>query len=105
MIAEKIQDILKRHGYDPKDAKKLQDEGMGPEELEHRIKTTRPGGMGSLSTLIDSRSWLRLKRSLGTAIAGNTSATMTLCGLQPSSLGKQSTAHPCKRVIASCGSR
>jgi hypothetical protein len=43
-----MQDILKQHGYNPQDAKKLQAEGMGPSELEHRIKTTRPGGMGSL---------------------------------------------------------
>lgn len=43
-----MQEILKGHGYDPKDAKKLQDEGMGTFELEHRIKSTHPGQMGSL---------------------------------------------------------
>jgi hypothetical protein len=43
-----MEGILKKHGYNPKDAKKLQAEGMGPEELEHRIKTTKPGGKGSL---------------------------------------------------------
>lgn len=43
-----LEAILKKHGYDPKDAKKLNDEGMGPEELEHRIKSTKPGGIGSL---------------------------------------------------------
>ena len=43
-----LQAILKKHGYDPKDAAKLAKEGMGPEELEHRIKSTKPGEMGSL---------------------------------------------------------
>lgn len=45
---EEMQSILHRYGYDPKDAEKLAAEGMGPEELEHRIKTTKPGEMGSL---------------------------------------------------------
>lgn len=45
---KEMQDILKEHGYNPSDAKKLQDEGMGPHELERRIKSTKPGGMGSL---------------------------------------------------------
>ena len=45
---KELQDILKEHGYDPKDAKALAKEGMGPTELEHRIKTTKPGGKGSL---------------------------------------------------------
>jgi predicted RNase H-like nuclease (RuvC/YqgF family) len=43
-----MEEILREHGYDPKDAKKLQAEGMGPHELEHRIKSTTPGEMGSL---------------------------------------------------------
>jgi len=43
-----LQAILKKHGYDPKDAAKLAKEGMGPEELEHRIKSTKPGEKGSL---------------------------------------------------------
>jgi len=43
-----MEELMENHGYDPKDAKKLQDEGMGSYELEHRLKTTRPGGMGSL---------------------------------------------------------
>ena len=45
---KEMQDILKKHGYNPKDAKGLQKEGMGPMELEHRIKTTKPGGWASL---------------------------------------------------------
>lgn len=45
---KEMQDLLKARGYDPKDAKKLQDDGMGPYELEHRLKTTKPGEMGSL---------------------------------------------------------
>jgi len=43
-----MEEILKEHGYNPHDAKKLQDEGMGAFELEHRIKSTKPGAMGSL---------------------------------------------------------
>jgi hypothetical protein len=43
-----LQEMLRRHGYDPNDAKKLQEEGMGATELEHILKTTRPGEMGSL---------------------------------------------------------
>jgi hypothetical protein len=45
---KEMQDLLKKNGYDPKDAKKLQNDGMGLYELEHRIKTTKPGEMGSL---------------------------------------------------------
>ncbi len=45
---KEMQDLLKARGYDPKDAKKLQNDGMGPYELEHRLKTTKPGEMGSL---------------------------------------------------------
>ena len=45
---KEMQDILKKHGYNPKDAKRLQKEGIGPFELERRIKSTKPGGMGSL---------------------------------------------------------
>lgn len=40
--------LLKRHGYDPDDAERLHDEEMGSSELEHILKTTRPGEMGSL---------------------------------------------------------
>jgi hypothetical protein len=43
-----LEKILKENGYDPKDAKKLNEEGMGPHELEHRIKSTPPGASGSL---------------------------------------------------------
>jgi len=43
-----MQELLQKHGYNPKDAQKLQKEGMGTYELEHRLKTTKPGGMGSL---------------------------------------------------------
>ncbi len=45
---KEMEEILQEHGYDPKDAKALQTEGMGSHELEHRIKSTKPGGMGSL---------------------------------------------------------
>jgi hypothetical protein len=45
---KELEAILEAHGYDPKDAKKLNEEGMGPYELEHRIKSTSAGGMGSL---------------------------------------------------------
>lgn len=45
---QEMEGVLKKHGYDPKDAKALLAEGMGPEELEHRIKTTKPGEVGSL---------------------------------------------------------
>ena len=45
---KELQDILKEHGYDPKDAKALAKEGIGPTELEHCIKTTKPGQKGSL---------------------------------------------------------
>lgn len=43
-----MQDILRNAGYDPADANQLQAEGMGPEELRHRITTTKPGEIGSL---------------------------------------------------------
>jgi hypothetical protein len=43
---KEMEDALKKHGYDPKDAKKLQKEGMGPEELEERLKVK--SGVGSL---------------------------------------------------------
>jgi phosphoglycolate phosphatase-like HAD superfamily hydrolase len=46
-VAE-IETILKKHGYDPKDAVKLSKEGMGPEEVLHRIKSTKAGEKGSL---------------------------------------------------------
>jgi hypothetical protein len=45
---KEMEEILQAHGYDPKDAKALQAEGMGTFELEHRIKSTKPGGIGSL---------------------------------------------------------
>lgn len=40
--------LMSDHGYDPNDADRLQDEGMGTYELEHILKTTHSGGMGSL---------------------------------------------------------
>jgi hypothetical protein len=45
---KEMEGLLSKHGYDPKDAKKLQKEGVGPFELAHRIKTTTPGEVGSL---------------------------------------------------------
>ena len=44
---KEMEEILSKHGYDPKDAKALADEGMGPEELEGRVKMG-PHGVGSL---------------------------------------------------------
>ena len=38
-----MRDLLKDAGYNPKDAKKLQAEGMGPEELKVRLE--EPGGL------------------------------------------------------------
>lgn len=35
---QEMQGLLKAKGYDPSDAKKLQEEGMGSYELEHRLK-------------------------------------------------------------------
>jgi hypothetical protein len=35
---KEMQELLKEKGYDPKDAKKLQGEGMGTHELERRLK-------------------------------------------------------------------
>lgn len=43
-----MEELLEGRGYDPAHAKKLQQEGMGPHELEHILKTTKPGGVGSL---------------------------------------------------------
>jgi hypothetical protein len=43
-----MEQILAAHGYDPKDARALQNEGMGPYELEHRLRTA-PSGWGSLT--------------------------------------------------------
>jgi hypothetical protein len=43
-----LEELLAVNGYDPDEARKLQYEGMGPYELEHILKTTRPGGVGSL---------------------------------------------------------
>jgi len=40
-----MQDILKRFGYEPKHAERLQVEGMGPFELEDRARQT---GLGDL---------------------------------------------------------
>jgi hypothetical protein len=34
-----MEQLLDKHGYDPQDARRLQDEGMGVYELEHRLKT------------------------------------------------------------------
>jgi len=45
---KEMEGILKEHGYNPRDAKKLQGEGMGTHELERRIKSTKPGAAGSL---------------------------------------------------------
>jgi hypothetical protein len=45
---KELERILARHGYDPKKASALEAEGMGALELEHRIKSARPGSMGSL---------------------------------------------------------
>lgn len=39
--------VLERHGYNPRDAKKLVAEGMGPHEVEQRAKIVG-GGVGSL---------------------------------------------------------
>jgi hypothetical protein len=46
-VAEMIA-IMEKHGYSAEDARKLSAEGMGPMELEHILRTTKPGGMGSL---------------------------------------------------------
>lgn len=46
-VAEMIE-IMERYGYSAEDARKLSAEGMGPMELEHILRTTKPGGMGSL---------------------------------------------------------
>lgn len=43
-----MEQLLKARGYDPGEAHRLQDEGMGPIELEHILKTTEPGSVGSL---------------------------------------------------------
>jgi len=45
---EEMKEILRRHGYNPAAAVALAREGMGPHELEHRIRSTTPGGVGSL---------------------------------------------------------
>jgi len=42
-----MEELLEKRGYDPKDAKTLQDEGMGPYELEYTLKF-QPGSVGSL---------------------------------------------------------
>lgn len=42
-----MQVLLKKHGYDPKDASKLMKESIGPEELRSRLKN-KPGAVGSL---------------------------------------------------------
>jgi hypothetical protein len=43
-----MKEILERHGFDPKDARKLQAEGIGPHELEDRAR--RPAeGIGGLT--------------------------------------------------------
>jgi hypothetical protein len=45
---KEMQELLKKYDYDPKDAKKLQHEGMGSYELEHILKSFKPGAMSSL---------------------------------------------------------
>jgi hypothetical protein len=40
--------LLASHGYDPAEAEMLSEEGMGPEELGHRLRTA-PSGVGSLN--------------------------------------------------------
>lgn len=42
-----MRDLLKNSGYDPRDAERLQAEGMGPFELKDRLRHV-PGSMGSL---------------------------------------------------------
>jgi len=48
VFVHEMSDILSKYGYDPKEAERLAAEGMGPEELEHRIRSTEPGEVGSL---------------------------------------------------------
>jgi hypothetical protein len=50
VFVEEMTAILKHHGYTSPmlKARKLAAEGMGPEELEHRLRSTRKGAMGSL---------------------------------------------------------
>jgi hypothetical protein len=49
--------LMARNGYDPRDAKKLQKEGIGPTELEHRL---RYSGIGSLEY---THGFYRLRRN------------------------------------------
>jgi hypothetical protein len=58
---KELEAILRAHGYDPKKAQALLKEGMGPFELAHRIRTTTPGGMGSLEY---THGFKKMKRSL-----------------------------------------
>jgi len=48
VFVDRMTEILRKHGYDPKVAWHLAREGMRPEELEHRIRSTKPGAVGSL---------------------------------------------------------
>jgi hypothetical protein len=43
-----MQTILENYGYNPTDAYIFYREGIGPYELEYRIKTTQPGEIGSI---------------------------------------------------------
>ena len=44
---EEMQELLSRRGYDPREAVRLQAEGMGPDELKDRLKH-KPGSVGSI---------------------------------------------------------
>ncbi len=44
---EEMEELLSSRGYNPKYAQDLQDEEMGPYELEHILKN-KPGSVGSL---------------------------------------------------------
>ena len=43
-----LKGILRKHGYPTRHALRLYREGMGPEELEGRIRMGAPGAMGTL---------------------------------------------------------
>lgn len=47
-FTEEMRELLRSRGYDPANAARLEEEGMGPHELEHILKTTKPGERGSL---------------------------------------------------------
>ena len=48
VFVEEMREILSKYGYEPSEATRLAEEGMGPHELEHRIRSTESGGVGSL---------------------------------------------------------